>query len=349
MIDPIRDGAMHKIRKAGWVVGIVVMFLGCAFLEDAPIKPVIISAEVEDDSDDPAIWVHPDDPSQSLILGTDKGGELLAFDLSGKVVAKQEKLLRPNNVDVEYGVMLNGQRVDIAVVTDRDAEKIFIFRMPDLASLDGGEGIDVFEGEEESDVMGVGLYKRPDDGAVFVILSRKSGSKSGYLWQYRVVDRGDRLGIEKVRAFGRWSGMAEIEAVVVDDELGFVYYSDEVFGIRKYLADPDAPNAESELMVFGTDGFVEDREGVSIYTQPNGQGYILVSDQQGNAFHIFQRSGDHAKVGVITLSTQNSDGSDVTSVRLNAQFPDGLFVAMSNDRTFHFYDWREIAKKIERQ
>ena len=42
--------------------------------------------------------------------------------------------------------------------------------------------------------------------------------------------------------------------VAVDDALGFVYYSDERFGIRKYRADPDAPDAATELASFGTDG-----------------------------------------------------------------------------------------------
>mgnify|MGYP003343774852 CR=1 FL=1 len=36
-------------------------------------------------------------------------------------------------------------------------------------------------------------------------------------------------------------------AVVVDDANGFVYYSDENTGIRKYQADPDAADASSEL------------------------------------------------------------------------------------------------------
>jgi len=33
----------------------------------------------------------------------------------------------------------------------------------------------------------------------------------------------------------------------------------------------------------------------------------------------------------------------VTSVPLNQTFPHGLFVAMSEDRTFHYYSWSDIA------
>jgi myo-inositol-hexaphosphate 3-phosphohydrolase len=45
----------------------------------------------------------------------------------------------------------------------------------------------------------------------------------------------------------------------------------------------------------------------------------------------------------VEVSTLESDGSDITSAALGAKFPNGLFVAMSTDKTFHFYDWADIA------
>ncbi len=41
-----------------------------------------------------------------------------------------------------------------------------------------------------------------------------------------------------VRKFGLFSGKKEIESIAVDDALGYVYYSDEGYGVRKYYADP---------------------------------------------------------------------------------------------------------------
>jgi 3-phytase len=46
---------------------------------------------------------------------------------------------------------------------------------------------------------------------------------------------------------------------------------------------------------------------------------------------------------VVKVSTNESDGSDVTSIALGAQFPEGLFVAMSDNKTFHYYSWKDIA------
>ncbi|MBC8054603.1 MAG: phytase [Sphingobacteriaceae bacterium] len=45
-------------------------------------------------------------------------------------------------------------------------------------------------------------------------------------------------------------------------------------------------------------------------------------------------------------STIQSDGSDIVSVPLNKDFKKGIFVAMSDDRTYHYYRWEDIAKKL---
>ena len=46
---------------------------------------------------------------------------------------------------------------------------------------------------------------------------------------------------------------------------------------------------------------------------------------------------------VVPVSTNESDGSDVTSAVLDPRFPSGLFVAMSDNRTFQYYSWDDIA------
>lgn len=318
------------------------------------VKPIVVTEMVKHDTDDPAIWLHPTDPSQSLIIGTDKDadGALYVFDLNGKIIEERtvRNLQRPNNVDVEYGLMLKGIPTDIAVATERLANKLRVYSLPDMQAVDNG-GIEVFEGETQRAPMGIALYKRPSDGAVFAIVGRKEGPTDGsYLWEYLLEDDGQgNVQGTKVREFGFWSGKKEIEAVAVDDVLGYVYYSDETVGVRKYLADPDAESAGVELALFGTEGFAGDHEGISIYPVNDGTGYIIVSDQQANEFHVFTREGEsdnpheHRLVKVVKVSTMESDGSDVTNVVLNDTFPQGLFVAMSSDRTFQYYAWSDIA------
>lgn len=319
---------------------------------EGAVAPVLITEQTAVDSDDPAIWINPDDPAASLILGTDKGGSVFVFDLDGKIIPEKTVggMGRMNNIDVAYGFPLGGETIDIALATDRNSETIRIFRVPEMTPIDNG-GIPTFVGEtDDRRAMGLAVYTRPSDGAFFAIVSRKFGVSGAYLWQYLLEDAGDgTVKATKVRAFGEFLGGKEIEAVAVDNELGYVYYSDEGAGVHKYHADPDAPDADRELALFGTDGFTEDHEGISIYKIDGGTGYILVSDQQANAFRIFRREGEpddphnHQLIKVVNVSTNESDGSDVTSVVLDERFPSGIFVAMSDNQTFHYYSWDDVA------
>lgn len=329
-------------------LGISLLPAAQAVAEPERVQPRVVSEAVRHDTDDPAIWINAEEPSRSLVLGTDKDvdGALYVFDLEGRIVADKvvRGIVRPNNVDIAYGVLLGGERVDVAVVTERYAHRLRVYRLPDMAPVDGG-GIPVFEGERARDAMGIALYTRPGDGALFAIVSRSDAfaPTEGYLHQYRLVDDGTgTLRGVFTRAFGTWSGVKEIEAIAVDNELGYVYYSDENTGIRKYFADPMADDAEDELALFGTDGFADDREGISIYKRADGTGYLFVSDQQANRFNVYPREGvagdphDHPQLVSIPLATEESDGNEITAVALPG-FAGGLFVAMSDDRTFQFY------------
>jgi len=88
---------------------------------------------------------------------------------------------------------------------------------------------------------------------------------------------------------------------------------------------------------------------ISVYALTDGTGYILVSDQGASRVQIFPREGEpgrphsHPCLKVVRLRATDSDGSDTTSAALGPLFPGGLFVAMSNDRTYHFYSWKDLA------
>lgn len=316
------------------------------------VKPVYVTDTVKHDTDDPAIWVNKQDPEQSIIIGTDKDkdGALYAFDLEGKVIDSLvvKNLQRPNNVDVGYDLQLNGEGTDFVVTGERLTSKLRFYSLPDMKAL-APEGIEIYQGEtgeEFRDLMGVAVYHDQVKGKHYVIAGRKNGPEDGtYLWQYEIQDQNGKIALDLVRKFGQFSGKKEIEAIAVDNELGYIYYSDEGVGVRKYYADPE--KGTEELALFATEGFTRDHEGISIYKEGE-KGYILVSDQDANLFHVFPREGtpksphEHPLIAKIPLSTQQSDGSEVVSTPLNGKFPKGLFVAMSDDRTFQLYSWEDI-------
>jgi 3-phytase len=321
--------------------------------ETPQVRPVVRTAPLPDDADDPAIWVHPTHPRLSLILGTNKAraprGAIGVFDLSGRMLQQIDGIDQPNNIDVAYSFALGRERVDIAVATERYASRLRIFRidaarrrLKDITDFDRAR---VFAGDlgEHAMPMGIALYQA-GRGEVHALVSRKSGPKQGYLHQYLLVPRrSGRVGVQLLRAFGAFSGKGEIEALCVDSELGYVYYADEGVGIRKYPAAPHT--LERELALFATE-YKGDHEGIALYAPPHGAGYLLCTEQlKGSSkLHIYPRFGTQ-RTPILTLETNadETDGLDASAHNFGAPFEKGLVVAMnSQERNFWLYRWADI-------
>ncbi len=302
----------------------------------APLTTIDLRLEratdaVGQDSDDPAFWRHPKDFSKSLILGTNKapaaqGGALVVMGLDGKIRQRVAGLDRPNNVDAKGNV---------AAVTERLATAVRVYDINE-SGVKERFTFPVFTGESgpRQAPMGIALYRRPKDGALFAIVGRKSGPAQGYLWQYRI--EGSKA--TKVREFGAFSeGQSEIEAIAVDDENGFVYYADEDCCIRKWQADPDHPQAAREVATFGREGFQGNREGIAIRKTAQGGGYVICTDQIPNAsrYYVFRRTGDQtAPVTLLQGMADSTDGLEVIAG------PRNLLAAMnSKDHNFLLFQW----------
>lgn len=334
------------------LIAFLVVLLYFACKESLPpIAPDVITEKSINDTDDPAIWINPNNPAESIVFGTDKktNGAIYAYDLNGKIIEEKtiRNIKRPNNIDLEYGFALNDStKTDIIVFTEREKQQIRMFSVPDMTPLDGG-GFPVFKeatGLEHNLPMGVALYKSPKDGSFYAIVGRKAGPKEGYLHQLKLVS--DSVGVTAtlVRKFGSFSGQKEIEAIAVDDENGLVYYSDEGVCIKKYYAEPS--KGDTEISCFGGEHFLEDIEGIAIATYENGEGYIIVSNQQQGEFNIFSRK-DNSFIKAVNLSTTETDGCDVVTVPLNDTFKNGLFVAMNDAKDFYFYDLSKLGLKVD--
>lgn len=331
------------LMKTNYIVlALSIWVVSCNQSKLPPISPDIITEKTLNDTDDPAIWVNPEDASKSIVFGTDKetNGGIYAFDLEGKIIPEKslKNVQRPNNVDVEYGFQLNDSvTVDILAFTEREKQRIRVYSLPDMQPLDGG-GFSVFEDASNYESrlpMGIGLYKSYKDSSLYAIVGRKTGPSDSYLYQYQLMADSTGVSAKLVRKFGKFSGEKEIEAIAVDDENRLVYYSDEGVCIRKYYAEPSMGN--QELACFGAEYFLEDIEGIAIASYPNGEGYLIVSNQQLGEFNIFSRK-DNAFIKAVNLTTHETDGCEVVTLPLSDTFPNGLFVAMNDQQDFYFYD-----------
>jgi len=315
------------------------------------VAPRASTGAVARSADDPAIWIHPNDPSLSVIIGTDKAdfpnGGLYVWNLDGSP-HQVLPLNTPNNVDVRYGMALGGAYVDIAAASMRKDDEIRIFKIDPLTrtliDITTADGIRVF-----ANPYGICLYKRPSDGAMFAFVTNTTGVDKK-IWQVLLEDDGaGKVKGTKVREFGAITDV--IEGMVADDELGYLYASEEKVGVHKYHADP--ANGDEQLALFATgDAIYGDREGIAIYTCKGGTGYILLSSQGNTTVKIYPREGDpgspHNHTLIITIDTNGStatDGLDVTNRQTSPAFPHGFLVKHnSQGNNFILYAWEDIAQ-----
>ena len=334
---------------------------GQSLIDNRPlpfIQETIATKPVRTDPDDPAIWIHPENSELSLLIGTDKKavtGGLFVFDLNGKIIQHIDNIDRPNNVDVEYGFKINDTySIDLAVLTERNQRRLRIFSIDkntrQLNEFVGGDTL-VFVNStgNEAAPMGVGLYKREKDQKIYAIVSRKFGPSIGYLGQYELIWNGRSIDLKLIRYFGDFNG-AEIESIVIDDHLGFIYYSDEKYGIRKYNVDPLTNQTSQIGFINITNLWHGDSEGLALYTKSDSNGYLIITDQipSGSIFHIYERQGNNSYIGSIKTRAAKTDGIEVTSHYLNRNFPHGLLIVMNEiDKNFLIYDWRNIEKELD--
>jgi len=86
-----------------------------------------------DDTDDPAIWLHPTSAEKSLIIGVSKnkkvtGGQagIGIYNLKGKLV-KYISHDRLNNVNLRYNIASSSKIIDLAVASNRDKKALSLF------------------------------------------------------------------------------------------------------------------------------------------------------------------------------------------------------------------------------
>lgn len=329
---------------------LILICLSCSFKDGNFKKTEIIysivqTEKVERDIDDPAIWYNESNPSESLIFGTQKDvdGAIIVYDLNGKIDKERSifNISRPNNVDVIKGVRMGDIITDILVATERFKNTVRIFSLPEMLELDGG-GLRVFKDEENPEPMGVALWK-DKQGFANAIVGKKDGISGEYVSQYKLVYNKNKFELEYLRTFGLFSGKKEIEAISVDNINDIIYYSDEGFGVRAYHADPE--DGDDEILNFAKN-FTGDQEGISIINKDNN--YVVVSDQQKvNQFRIFSPELDYKQTGSFYVNCIDSDGSEFHPGPFPEPFENGIFVAMSDDLSFHYYSWDQIKEYFD--
>lgn len=353
-----------RVRTQIWGVFINTILVACGSSNETnpedfpPTSPeVTASAETvgaEGDVDDIAVWVHPSEPAQSLIIGTEKSSDehaLYVYNLDGQLVQTLENG-RINNVDLRYNFSLADTSVALVGGTNRTNDTLAFWAINETTgelTRVSGDGLPA-----DMLVYGFCMYQSAGSGNTFAFVNAKSGE----IHQYRLFDAGNQtVSGELVRTLDVPS---QPEGCVADDKLGMLYVGEEDAAIWRFEAEPDASTQGVIIAETGTEALTADVEGLAIYHGSDDEdGYLLASSQGSNTYVAFARTGDNALVGTWRLvsgdgidAASESDGIEVTSAALGPQFPQGLFIAHDTANegftgNFKLVRWDDIAAAVD--
>lgn len=314
------------------------------------VQTVVAAVETEpvntggDSADDATLWVNASDPSQSLVIGTNKKSGLGVYDLSGKEI----QFVRDgqmNNVDHRDGFLLAGQPTSIVTASNRTDNSIAIYRINAATrrlETVSSAPLDTIE------AYGLCMYKSGKTGKLYYFVT----SKQGVVQQYELFESGKSVAAKKVREIKVGT---QVEGCVADDELGQLYIGEEDVGIWKYQAEPDGGSARTKVDGVGRNGhLVADVEGLTIAYEADGKGYLIASSQGNDTFVIYRRESDNAYVKSFRIvagdkidAVTNTDGIHVTTANLGPLFPRGVFIAQDGaddkgTQNFKLVPWQSI-------
>lgn len=319
----------------------------------AETTPVSVGGDA---ADDPAIWVNPQDPKASLIIGTNKKDGVQVYDLRGHL--KQTLSIgRINNVDLREQVDVNGHARTIVAGSNRSDDTLA------LLQLDPATGLlsDIADGAQDSglgDPYGLCMYQSRKTHLSYVFVNDTDGN----FRQFELVPGANgRLSAREVRRFKAGS---QTEGCVADDETATLYFGEEDVALWMMSAEPDSGTAMSAIDRTGDAGhLVADIEGMSLWLGPGGSGYLVVSSQGENAYAVYDRQAPHRYRGKFHVvandalgidGSSETDGLDVSSANLGGAYAEGLLVvqdghnvAPPENQNFKLIPWTAVKRALQ--
>ncbi len=296
----------------------------------------------EDAADDPAIWRNAANPSQSLIVATDKKAGLYVYGLDGAVRSFLE-VGQVNNVDL---ATLPDGTILVAASDRNDPATAHIV----TATLDPVTGelalrrrFPVGAGE------GYGFCMSVDAQGEFIHFY--SPLKNGDIYLTTAsISAGLDAGTTSTMLH---SLPSQPEGCVFDSRTDRLYVGEEVGGI--WVLDFET---DERALVAPVDNryLVADVEGLALAPEGDDGGYLVASSQGDNAYAVFALP-DMTPVGRFAIaegtfgSTQETDGIDLKLGDFGPDYPHGLFVAQDginspNAQNFKLVSWSDVLDSL---
>jgi len=338
----VRDGKRLRSFRVGASEGALPIVT--ARVQTVPV------AQAGDSADDPAIWVHPSEPTASLVLGTDKKRGLAVYDLQGREL-QFLPVGRINNVDLRQDVRIGNERMDLAAATQRDEHGIVLFligadrRVSELARLPVGY----------EDIYGL-CMRRTAQGEAEVIVN----DKDGRILQVRIErEPGGAIVARRLREFRVES---QPEGCVVDEAGNTLFIGEEKRGLWAMAAEPTDARASDRRLVLPAGGVLRaDVEGIAVYRSA-GQAYLVVSSQGNDSYVVLDAAAPHRVRGAFRIGinvdkgidgASETDGLEVTPMPLGPDFPRGMLVVQDGRKrlpegpqNYKYVSWEDVARAL---
>lgn len=303
-----------------------------------------------DAADDIALWVNPENPEDSLIIGTDKLGGLAVYGLDGRELQYYTDG-RFNNVDLRQGFPLGGRQVALVAASETEKDVIRLYQIdPESKGLTVVGPAPI---ETELGVAGLCMYRSVATGAFSVFVTDSSGT----IQQLQLSVNGTDVTGKRVRTIQLDT---TVEGCVADDTNGYLYLAEEGRGIWRFPAEPDSSDAAMLIdeVIDGGSPLVADIEGLTIFDAGGGSGYLIASSQGSDTFVVYDRQIPNEHLATFEIApgsidgVTHTDGIDVTSASLGGPFDSGLFIAQDDmndagNQNFKLVPWSSIADLLD--
>jgi 3-phytase len=334
-----------------WLLIPLMALAGCARNADETVNgpaavTVAAAAETEptfeDGANGVAIWVHPANPAQSLVLGAGGSGGLEVYGLDG-VLRQRIGGIEASHVSLRYGFEFGGRKLPLVLVYEARSSTLLAYTIDDELTLVRLPGTGIVADDE---LTGLCDFRSPITGTFYAL----GMTDSGQMLQWELFAAGDALQGRLVRSVPLGQG---VEYCVVDDASATLYYGDEALGVLSIPAEPET-DASRELidLVAPRGGIEEEVKGLALARAADGNDLLIVSDVSAERLSVYGLDGTlkgriQIGAGENVDAVGESEGLALATAALGSAYPEGVLAIADQDNegahsNYKLVGWREV-------
>jgi len=250
---------------------------------------------------------------------------------------------------VRQDLRFEGQRVDLALATQRDEQAMELYtidaggELAEAARLPTGLG----------DIYGTCLYRTPEGG-----LDAFVNDKDGRYEHWQITRSGGKYGARLARQF---RVATQPEGCVADDRSGLLFVGEEDKALWVTSAKADQP-AKLEMVMPVGEWLHDDIEGMGIY-HGDKRSYLVVSSQGNSSYVVFDAAPPFKVRGAFRVGmdpvagidgASETDGLEVSSANFGGPYTRGMLVVHDGFKrmpegaqNYKTVAWDDVAKALK--